>query len=91
MHKTANYSCRMATVIRGCHSAAALCVFTYFVCLLDSGQIIINGYVSFYYILGNGHSEGAQRQGTLNKKNRRGQQNVRGDLELMAGFEPATY
>ena len=39
MHKTANYSCRMATVIRGCHSAAALCVFTYFVCLLDSGQI----------------------------------------------------
>ena len=33
----------MATVIRGCHSAAALCVFTYFVCLLDSGQIMVLG------------------------------------------------
>ena len=40
-HKTANYSCRIAPVIRGCHSAAALCVFTYFVWLLDSSQIIV--------------------------------------------------
>ena len=39
----------MATVIRGCHSAAALCVFTYFVCLLDSGQIRIGGV--FYHFI----------------------------------------
>ena len=56
----------MASVIRGCHRAAAMCYFVYFVCLLDGDQIRRTGEEFFGRSLGR-HLRNYSKDGSFHR------------------------